>query len=405
MRRPRQQRRADSAAPTQMDTPFGRFALQRRPPAGKAPLQAWDAADRALLDIAGQARDRLDTPPLLVNDAFGALAVPLADTGALIWSDSRVSQLAIAANLAHNQRPLLDFVPGHASPLLPRGGLVLWRLPRNRAWLLEQLAVLRRVALAGGAVYAAAMSKHAATDTHELLQRYWGPVERLRAPNHALLFGLGTPAAEAAEVPGQARNVSGPDGTTLLNLPNAFSRGRLDEGAALMLAQLPQLPRALDIADLGCGDGVLGLAAQRLQPAARIWFIDESCQALCSAAFNADAAAVSAQAGLASSTLPHSSPSPAPRFALADAFEDDTPPAAQRFDVILCNPPFHQQHVVGDQIAWRMLKGSLQRLRPGGELWLVGNRHLAYHLKLQRLFGNCRTVAANPKFVVLVAGR
>ncbi|MEW8020449.1 MAG: methyltransferase [Candidatus Sedimenticola endophacoides] len=36
---------------------------------------------------------------------------------------------------------------------------------------------------------------------------------------------------------------------------------------------------------------------------------------------------------------------------------------------------------------------------------MVGNRHLNYHVKLKRLFGNLRQVAANPKFVVLEAIR
>ena len=40
-----------------------------------------------------------------------------------------------------------------------------------------------------------------------------------------------------------------------------------------------------------------------------------------------------------------------------------------------------------------------------GELHVVGNRHLAYHAKLKKLFGNCTTRAGNGKFVVLVARR
>lgn len=36
---------------------------------------------------------------------------------------------------------------------------------------------------------------------------------------------------------------------------------------------------------------------------------------------------------------------------------------------------------------------------------MVGNRHLGYHVKLRRLFGNCEVVAANPKFVLLRAVR
>lgn len=68
---------------------------------------------------------------------------------------------------------------------------------------------------------------------------------------------------------------------------------------------------------------------------------------------------------------------------------------------MLCNPPFHQQQVVGDFLAWRMFTQAKAALTKGGELWIVGNRHLGYHLKLKRLFGNAEQVAATPKFVIL----
>jgi 16S rRNA G1207 methylase RsmC len=74
-----------------------------------------------------------------------------------------------------------------------------------------------------------------------------------------------------------------------------------------------------------------------------------------------------------------------------------------RPDLILCNPPFHQAHSIGDHIAWQMLKQSHDVLENRGELWIVGNRHLGYHVKMKKLFGNCRTIAGNTKFVVLAS--
>ena len=70
---------------------------------------------------------------------------------------------------------------------------------------------------------------------------------------------------------------------------------------------------------------------------------------------------------------------------------------------MLCNPPFHQQQVVGDFLAWRMFQQARNALVTGGELWIVGNRHLGYHAKLARLFRGVEQVAATPKFVVLKA--
>ena len=48
-----------------------------------------------------------------------------------------------------------------------------------------------------------------------------------------------------------------------------------------------------------------------------------------------------------------------------------------------------------------MFNDARRSLKYGGELYVVGNRHLDYFRKLKRAFGNCTTIATNNKFVVL----
>jgi 16S rRNA (guanine1207-N2)-methyltransferase len=48
-----------------------------------------------------------------------------------------------------------------------------------------------------------------------------------------------------------------------------------------------------------------------------------------------------------------------------------------------------------------MFVESRDALRSGGELRVVGNRHLDYPAKLKRLFGNCDVIASDRKFMVL----
>ena len=72
-------------------------------------------------------------------------------------------------------------------------------------------------------------------------------------------------------------------------------------------------------------------------------------------------------------------------------------------DIVLCNPPFHQQNAITDHIAWQMFKDAQSLLKKGGQLFVVGNRHLDYPNKLKRLFGNSTTVATNQKFSILSA--
>ena len=88
------------------------------------------------------------------------------------------------------------------------------------------------------------------------------------------------------------------------------------------------------------------------------------------------------------------------RFVVNDGlynFADDS------VDLILCNPPFHQQHTIDEQTARAMFIESKRCLRQHGELWVVANRHLRYQVSLKHLFGQCAVVAAGPRFTLFRA--
>ncbi|WP_448569371.1 methyltransferase [Thalassotalea ganghwensis] len=48
-----------------------------------------------------------------------------------------------------------------------------------------------------------------------------------------------------------------------------------------------------------------------------------------------------------------------------------------------------------------MFKDSYKVLRKNGQLRIVGNRQLGYHIKLKRIFGNNQLIASDNKFVTL----
>ena len=170
----------------------------------------------------------------------------------------------------------------------------------------------------------------------------------------------------------------------ITNHANVFSRDSLDIGTRLFLRHLPVRPAAREIIDLGCGNGVIGLCAARDNPEAKLQFIDESVMAIASARDN----------------FQRIHPGRGARFHLGNGLDGA---ARESADLILCNPPFHQQQTIGDQIALAMFRQPRRVLRTGGELWVVGNRHLGYHQSLGRLFGRVETVASDRKFVVLCA--
>jgi 16S rRNA (guanine1207-N2)-methyltransferase len=170
----------------------------------------------------------------------------------------------------------------------------------------------------------------------------------------------------------------------LVNHANVFCRDGLDIGTRAFLPHLPTNLGSARVADLGCGNGVLAIVSALANPQAQYTLVDESYMAVQSARENWRAAL-------------------GERDMTSRADDGLASQEPQSLDVVLCNPPFHQQQVVGDFLAWRMFQQAREALVMGGALYIVGNRHLGYHNKLARLFRGVEQVAATPKFVVLKA--
>ncbi|UCJ18225.1 class I SAM-dependent methyltransferase [Pseudomonas sp. MM211] len=365
-------------------TPFATLELQRQPEQPGMPLQAFDAADAYLLEqvqtLSGTTR------VLLLNDSFGALACALAGRAQVTSSgDSHLGHLALRLNLTRNDlaEDTVNFVPASEGVSGPFD-LVLIRVPKTLALLEEQLIRLHGQLAPQAQVIAGGMIKHLPRAAGDLLEKYIGPVQASLAVKKARLLHA-TPEAKAAPTsPYPTRYRLDKPALELSNHANLFCREGLDIGTR---AFLPHLPKHLDnrrVADLGCGNGVLGIAYALSSPSAELTLVDESYMAVQSAAENWRAALgdrpVTVRAG--------------------DGLAEQE---ADSLDLVLCNPPFHQQQVVGDFLAWRMFQQARNALVTGGELWIVGNRHLGYHTKLARLFRGVEQVAATPKFVVLKA--
>ncbi|WP_369958725.1 methyltransferase [Pseudomonas benzenivorans] len=367
-------------------SPFAQLELIRHPEQPNEPLQAFDAADEYLLSHLAEQGLPAAARLLVLNDSFGALAASLAGRARVTSSgDSHLGYLGLTVNLARNRLPgdAVDFVPASETPQGPFDW-VLIRVPKTLALLEEQLIRLHGQLAPGARVVAAAMVKHLPRAAGDLLERYIGPVQASLAVKKARLL-FATPEKKAAPVsPYPTRYRLEQPSLELLNHANVFCREGLDIGTRALLPHLPKHLGRIRVADLGCGNGVLGIAYALGSPQAEMTLVDESYMAVQSARENWRAALgerpVSIRAG--------------------DGLAEQD---ADSLDLVLCNPPFHQQQVVGDFLAWRMFQQARAALVKGGELWIVGNRHLGYHAKLGRLFRGVEQVAATPKFVVLKA--
>ncbi|GAA3446538.1 methyltransferase [Planomonospora venezuelensis] len=378
-----------------LTTPWGELDLARFPDDPRDPFRAWDAADEYLLrHLAGIDTEPVDLSGTVVvsGDRWGALAAALAGHHPVQITDSFLTQEATRANLKRNgtDPDAVRLLSTRDAPP-DRIDVLLVRVPRSLALLEDQLHRLAPAVHAGTVVAGTGMVTEIHTSTLRLFERILGPTRTSLAVKKARLVFCApdpdlprtpSPWPRSYELPASVGAVSG---RTVVNHAGVFCADRLDVGTRFLLRHLPRRRGPERVVDLGCGNGVVGTAAALANGEAEVLFVDESHQAVASAR-----ATFGANLG----------PDAAAEFRVGDGLSGVP---AGTVDLVLNNPPFHSHRGTTDATAWRMFTGSRAALRRGGELWVIGNRHLGYHVKLRRIFGNCEVVASDPKFVLLRA--
>jgi 16S rRNA (guanine1207-N2)-methyltransferase len=149
-----------------------------------------------------------------------------------------------------------------------------------------------------------------------------------------------------------------------------FSAKKLDAGSEFLLDALAgymgrKPPKR--IVDLGCGTGILGIAAAMLWPETRVLLVDADARAVECARSNIE------RLGLAERC----------QVAWWDAREKTLD---GRFDLALVNPPFHRRGMEVDLLPALSLFDSLRDwIKPGSRALLVANRTLPYEGPLEEI--------------------
>ncbi len=349
--------------------------MKRYPVRKNELLQGWDSADELILEHLGTL-DLKNKRLLIVNDQFGAMSCALMDYDITTYTDSYVSFKGIELNsdkkieAKNNLNELQGFYD-----------FVLIQLPKNMSYFEDILATLSQRLKTGSMVICTSMVKHMAPMSFDLLQKYIGPTTTSLAKKKArLIFAPFEKASQKSPYPKEVK-IEGFD-KTFTNFSNLFSREKLDIGTRFFLEHIPQGPFER-ILDLGCANGIVGIKAKLLNPKATILFSDESAMAIQSAKTNF-----------------HKMTGSEAELYWTNCFENQPKDSV---DLVLCNPPFHQQSTVGDFIAWEMFKDAHAVLKPGGKIRIIGNSHLGHQMKLKKLFGSFKMIATNDKFMICEA--
>lgn len=378
-----------------MTLPSFDFGLLSRAPDVEAEnLQAFDTADRLLLDTAAAdlaAAGHANPEPLtVIGDGYGALTLGAAALHSLhgirVHQDPLSGEVALDRNAAR-----LGLTGSYAhcplGPGLVSGArTVLLRLPRSLD-ALEEIARLTALHAAPDVrIFAGGRLKHMTTAMNDVLGRYFGSVTAGLARQKSRVLTVSGPRS-AQDLPAQrfpleaAYDVGLPVPLRLRARGAAFGGASLDPGTRFLLPLLAQA-RAVDSAvDLGCGNGAIAAYLALTRPGIKILASDQSEAAVTSTELTLAANGVSARAVVRR----------------ADALSW-LPDASQ--DLVVLNPPFHIGASVHTGIAHKLFADAARVLRSGGELWTVWNSHLGYRPVLNRIVGPTAQISRNPRFTV-----
>lgn len=259
-------------------------------------------------------------------------------------------------------------------------GTVLVRMTRSAEELKFIMALAARRLIPGGKLFLFGGNDEGIKSAAKAFAPRFETPQTLIAKRHCRVFGAElktSPGDNALQGFAEAVRVQ----TKTLELawtswPGMFAHGRLDVGSAFLIEHLPDLEEGARVLDYGCGAGVLSLALQRRAAGLDITLLDNDALALEVATKNVDGTTACLGTSM-------------------DALGE-----AEKFDLILSNPPIH----IGKQQTYVMLERLIaeapDRLNRSGRLRLVVQGTAPVERMMGEVFTQVTAIADNRSFVI-----
>lgn len=168
---------------------------------------------------------------------------------------------------------------------------------------------------------------------------------------------------------------------SVLSKPGQFGWNKIDQGSEYLISEVMPLLSTINIEhclDLGCGYGYLTIASQDLSIKQHT-LTDNNAAALATAKANCTRLHIN-----------------------ADVIAGDAGAQLQnRFDLILCNPPFHQGFSVDGDLTDKFLRNAAKLLTENGVAYFVINQFIALEKKALPFFKHVNLIAQNKSFKVI----
>lgn len=213
-----------------------------------------------------------------------------------------------------------------------------------------------------GTLYSGVLTKHSNLPLTEV---------GLESKNYPAL----RPVAETQSLAGQS-----PEPIAISSKPGLFGWNKIDQGSAFLIEQLPTFLASLkqapsSLLDLGCGYGYLTLMTKGIPLRERV------------ATDNNAAALQAAEANFRANRLD------------VEVVADDCGQGIDsRFDMVLCNPPFHQGFNIDSRLTEKFLQQARNHLNPKGAALFVVNQFIPLERKASQYFDKVDVLADNRSF-------
>lgn len=354
---------------------------------GKPGLENWDRLDpgvQLLIELGlPQSGERL--LDLRCGTGLAGAVAAQRNAGVTLRDDSLVAVEAARRTLALHGLAGVEVAHGAAD--LPQAAFdrVWLNAPRGREWVRQLVAQAARALRPGGILCLVGPNSGGIRSyISDAMAAGWRVQDVYTKRRYRLAVcslpsaGLPTPAVEYDVYD----FICGDRLYRCAGAPGVFAWGKLDNGTRALIETM-RVEKGERLLDLGCGCGIVGLAAALR--GARVWCVDHSAAAI-----------ETTRRTLALNNITDVTVLPSD---CAAAVYD------LRFDVVATNPPFHQGVGVEYDVARQFICDAATVTRPGGRLYLVANRFIRYDTLISEWFRSVQVAYEDRCFWVIRATR